>query len=748
MLNPFSFRSAPAEARPVEMELPTLKPLVLPKKAETPPQAQTGVLSIPGTSLESSVQYPPSENAAKTTERIQESAGVLRQEPTEAPPRALGEINSSANVPNPDSRDKVVLAAASQESPLASLAPSHAGSSQAAQSSQLSSSASASTPALNLFDGLRVHLPPSNSSGSSPLQNAASQVSPVPDNAPPPPATTPPLIAESNPNASVQAGAVAEAAAPPAAKDPAQEMLRIQAKADNVSTSKESTHLIINDIMKTLAEMPGFTPPPVLKTQFVTQDLQDPNAKINVEPFTLRGQTCHKVEAMYSVIIDSADGSGKKTISFKKAMFTNADTPEMAIRMAADTMHKIGELAKLGVVPSEFDNNPDFEKGASHANHFYLNYSYKADGSISGLSSFGVMSADNKKIEHQVAANPNKYIYDAKSNTYEVSHTPQSRENLLPGQVILDTEAEALMHKQGYRIANENLAGQMQQGKSAQEIVGKIKDEIQKKEEEFTALKATIIKEPGWKVVSWLKSGSAPVTLTEETGRIQQEGRAFRKVLEGKSVPPKELTENMQEYVKLEEEIENDKIVQKQRETDLLVLTQIDISRSDAGERIKDLINVSEYGLDDSKLKDKSSSELLALGKQAIETKIQEGLAAIASKETKLESLKSRITEEQSGFNNRLTSLHKCNKDLEDKVNQLKQLKEEALQILNADSSTPEQIKEAKALLKGLPDPAKLDAKVKKNEEAFNSVIEYLKKVGADKASVQKEFEVFEQLPE
>lgn len=571
-----------------------------------------------------------------------------------------------------------------------------------------------------------------------------------PVNTPPVPPPNPPPL-NPNPLNPVPAVVPGAAANPP---NLAAEMQRIQTISDNASNSPTSSQEILIDFLNTFKKFNNDFEMPTL----VANLKMNAKDQYEVEPFKLGDddKTYFRIKVIYIVIAKSKTPPfTPKEMVLERTISTNGTTPEEAIMIASKFKFNVSELAKKAAgLPhsSDFDGmDPAYETAAASSRRFSFKFSYNADKHISHLESISVTNAAGEKKDHSISFNPeNKYIYRAKSHDYEPKSSPN--EDDFAGRLTFDTEEEAILYTKGYSIENENLYNQLQKENRAHEYIKSTITEIKKKEDEFTSLKATFIKEPYFKMrpfSRWLKS-YGKVTQTKDSERIQSEADIYKEVQAGNQISKdefKKLSRNMQDFVNLKNEIKSNKASQKavisNLNADLIKLDQKlnsikggKLDPKDASE-LKELLR--EYEIEDAVLQDpnKTPQELIDMGKKAIAQVKKDQLQEIADKEKYLKKIQKNITEEQLGFNKRLGDLRKANQDIKMQVDQLRQLRDKAYLILNGNS-TNDQKTEANKVIKSVGDLKKLEENFHKNDLAIKDLISILKIVGADKNPPQE----------
>jgi hypothetical protein len=510
-------------------------------------------------------------------------------------------------------------------------------------------------------------------------------VSPPPTNNPPPVVTSPPPVSPPV----VQA-------APPAPLNPTTELARIKELADEAPTSAEPTQEILADILKTFKKL-GYKD----KDIKMTAQLGKEGKRFEVEPFTIdkSDKVYYRIKAKYEITAQG-NGKSKETLSFERVISTDATTPEDAIAVAAHFTQTVTGLAlKDAKIPGSntlANIDAKFETKAMSNRSFSFQFARNAAGRITHLERIQVGNEKDKdKAELAVKSDSqSKFIYNFKDQNPPIKvEDERTDRDLLPGQMLFNTEEEAWLQRNGYTIKqSDNLYEELSAKKSLAEHYQTILDEIKKKEEEFAKVKATFIQEP---LIKWMNKA----TITPETKQALADAEELAK---GVSNTPREgISPNMQKFVQLKKMLDEYEEMQKGCENDLAELKEKDPANKEAEAEIK------------SQIKQISS--------------------AIATKYNELDQLEQAIGKDQSAFNDRLGQLHRINEDIRVRVEQLKQLRKEAEKVLGG-TSADERKQEAQELVKTVSDKklAELKGNMKQHKKAINTILDHLKNYGAD----------------
>lgn len=250
------------------------------------------------------------------------------------------------------------------------------------------------------------------------------------------------------------------------------------------------------------------------------------------------GEAYYKIGVTYQIKVtkDGKDVKGFEKLDIEREIYTTSKTPEGAIFAANDFKRTVVELAKAHSDPAykgiEFDDKKkdDVMKQKS----FKFNYVYNAEGKPTALQS---IQADNKeKTELKVKADPDakEFAYYRDLKTQELHRIKKSdAAATFTGQAIYGTEEEALLNTP-YVIKDDSPYERIASGKTFDQQIGAIKEEIKKREAEMHEIKSAFIKQPR------LKLFSSPHE-TVEFKQLQANLAYEKAEKDGKKVPPEDM---------------------------------------------------------------------------------------------------------------------------------------------------------------------------------------------------------------
>ena len=201
------------------------------------------------------------------------------------------------------------------------------------------------------------------------------------------------------------------------------------------------------------------------------------------------------------------------------------------------------------------DIDEGFMKASNSSHSFSFKFSRNASGGINHLKSISV-NQDNKTFTHQLSKPQLKpYFYNPKTKEYnKIDGQP---EDLMPGQIILESKTHALLHQHGFFVKQHQFYEQLEDKKQLVMHAGQLHEQIQKGIKEFEKTEADFIQEPSFSFFG--KNANEDPILMEKFKSFKKEAKAFYGLMNNKTIKSEKLIDlspSLQEYAKLKTEIQ------------------------------------------------------------------------------------------------------------------------------------------------------------------------------------------------
>lgn len=521
------------------------------------------------------------------------------------------------------------------------------------------------------------------------------------------------------PAGAVQAPPAGAVQAPPAQQvptPPKRAAVEALVKEASDGKAKKPSCDILKDI-KGMLESEGFTvkkPPSKLDGKNST----DPTSSFEVVANRDHpGETFYNVKVTYNVEAEHKGPPAKKeTISFTRILVTTATSPEDAIKLASNNKEL---MIKLAFDPSAID--PSFETAVKSGKPLLYDCARNAAGGITHLRSVRVSKDPDGKTFATQPFSPDsqtKWVYDYKTKKY----SEKTDEALKPGQRLFDSEIDKDLHERGVSVENEYSYDQLETSNGLKQKGLDLQKEITEKQAEFDRIKKDLIKEPSWSLF-----GKKEETITPEFEHFKANAKAFHwlKNLKDQAVDPKILSDvssgEIHKYAGLKDKIRELKKAGEDADTEITRLENlqrgIDKNKSNLrgatdpehwsdGRKDSFWDRVSKYiSRTDPSIAGKNIQDALPTILKAVQDKKQKITAELAAKNNELKTQEKEIESTLGTFNEQLEKMHKINRELDLKTNELKKLRDKAKEIVNDPAVIDKEKKgRAKELVDAVPD--------------------------------------------
>lgn len=478
--------------------------------------------------------------------------------------------------------------------------------------------------------------------------------------------------------------------------------------------------------------------------------------KFKAETFSSKSRpddTFYKVGIRYEIRITKkaggkADGvvdSDLDIPAIERDIYTTSKTPEGAIVAAKDFTKTVIHLAKRASDPSYKEGFENYDKvdDALKMRSFRFNYHYE-NGRPLFLDSISGGQKGKPEIEMRLKQEKD-YFYYRDLGTNELKRIKKSESGPVEGRAIYGSETEALLESP-YVVSDASIFERIAGSSSPGQQISDIKERIKKTEQELADLKALFAHQ------GFVHSG-------EDASQFRQ-FLADRDYAKGKQISENELSQEMQDFIGLQERIQknsalaqelglydklNDELEsllhqQEAYPDDQFSLNLDDLTDVDLKQIIDSILRGHQgdpafEGIDRTKIGKKAFERCLEIKREEIALHKDENGEGIALKAEYVEA-KKKLDLKHKEFYNKLAAIERGNAQLLSELERLKQLRSSAEAEMYEPTATDEARQTASMIFDSVSEKelAKLEASTSKNRDFIKRLYE---KLGIEKKEIE-----------